>query len=46
MGRLLEERGVEDAEVQARIKRLFMVSRIDLTVIVLVVVAMVLKPGS
>jgi uncharacterized membrane protein len=46
LGKMVEERGHEDAEVQSRVRRLFVVSRIDLAVIVFVVVVMVLKPGS
>lgn len=45
LGRAAEERGVEDPEVQRRIKRIFMISRFDLAVILLVVVDMVFKPG-
>jgi hypothetical protein len=47
-GRLAQlglERGPEDAEVQRRLQRIFMLSRLDLLVIVLVVADMVLKPG-
>ena len=45
LGRAAEQRGLEDPEVQRRIKRIFMISRIDLAVILLVVVDMVFKPG-
>ncbi len=44
--RMIEERGMQDAEVQALGSRLLMVSRIDLLLLVLVVAAMVFKPGA
>ncbi len=44
IGKLIDARGAEDAEVQARIRGIFLVSRFDLAVIVLVVVDMTLKP--
>jgi uncharacterized membrane protein len=37
--------GVESAEVQARIRRIFLVSRIELVLLVAVVFDMVVKPG-
>ena len=40
------ERGAADPEVQARIKRLFVVSRIDQAVIIFVIAMMVFKPGA
>ena len=46
LGALAQERGADDPEVQARIARLFVVSRIDLAVIVLVIAVMVFKPGA
>jgi uncharacterized membrane protein len=46
IGRLVEERGPADPEVQRRIRRIFLVSRFDLAVLVLVVLNMVFKPGS
>lgn len=46
LGTLAQERGADDPEVQARIARLFFVSRIDLAVIVFVIVVMVFKPGA
>jgi uncharacterized membrane protein len=41
---IAEQKGVEDPEVHRRIARLFVVSRIDLVVLVVVVADMVLKP--
>lgn len=46
LGKMVEERSYDDPELQSRIRRLFVVSRIDLAVIVFVVVMMVLKPGA
>jgi uncharacterized membrane protein len=46
LGTMIEERGYDDPELQSRMRRLFLVSRVDLSVIVFVVVMMVLKPGS
>jgi uncharacterized membrane protein len=45
LGALAQERGPEDPEVQRGIERIFKISRVDVTVIVLIVVDMVLKPG-
>ncbi|HYH61657.1 MAG TPA: hypothetical protein VD766_07295, partial [Solirubrobacterales bacterium] len=45
IGKLSDERGPEDLEVQARIGRVLMVSRIEFTLLVLIVLDMVLKPG-
>src|SRR5262245_48027844 len=44
-GKLIEARGADDIEVQNRIRRIFMVSRIELVLLVLVVLDMVTKPG-
>jgi uncharacterized membrane protein len=41
-----EQRGAGDPEVQRRIVRLVRVARVDLVVLLLVVVDMVLKPGT
>jgi uncharacterized membrane protein len=46
LGKLIEERGGEDAEVQQRIKRIFLVSRIELVLLFSVVLVMALKPGA
>jgi uncharacterized membrane protein len=46
LGKLSLEKGPADPEVQARIKRLFIVSRIDLAVIIFVIAMMVFKPGA
>ena len=45
LAKLLDERGAEDAEAQRLLGRLFVVSRIDLTILLLIVVDMVIKPG-
>jgi uncharacterized membrane protein len=45
IARLSDERGPTDPEVQSRIGRLVVISRIELLVIVLIVLDMVLKPG-
>ena len=42
---MVDERGVEDPEVAAKIERLFVISRIDLAVLTLVVLDMAIKPG-
>lgn len=41
---MVEQRGVEDPGAAAAIERLFVISRMDLTVLIIVVLAMVLKP--
>ncbi len=47
LGRLIEEgRSPDDPELQRRIHKIFLVSRFDLLVLVLVVTDMVVKPGS
>lgn len=46
IGRLAEERGASDPEVQRRVRRIFAISRYDLAVLLLVVVDMVVKPGA
>jgi len=45
IGKLSEERGATDPEVQQRIGRVVMISRIEFTLLVLIVLDMVLKPG-
>ena len=44
IGALVESQGPESAEVQSRIARIFLVSRFDLTLLLLIVVDMVIKP--
>ena len=46
LARLGAERDPSDPDVQRRILRIFVISRIDLVVLVLVVAVMVFKPGS
>lgn len=42
----IEAKGTDDPEVQAHMARLFVISRIDLVVLLLVVVDMAVKPGT
>ena len=46
IGKLMDERGDDDAEVRRRINRIFLVSRIELALLVSVVLVMALKPGA
>ena len=46
IGKLIEERGPADAEVQSRMSRLFAVSRVELAILLLIVINMVIKPGA
>jgi uncharacterized membrane protein len=43
---LSTERGAEDPEVQRRLARIFLVSRLDMVLLLLIVADMVLKPGA
>ena len=43
---LAAERGAEDEDVQRRVRRVFLMSRIELVLLVLVVLDMVVKPGA
>jgi uncharacterized membrane protein len=45
LGKLVDERGPEDAEYQRRLGRIFVVSRIELVLLILVVLDMTVKPG-
>jgi uncharacterized membrane protein len=45
LGKLVEERGPEDSEYQHRLARTFLVSRIELLLLILVVLDMTIKPG-
>jgi uncharacterized membrane protein len=45
IGKATERDGVESHEVQARIRRIFLVSRIELVLLLVVVFDMVVKPG-
>jgi uncharacterized membrane protein len=45
ISRLIQERGGVDAEIQQRIERILFHSRVELTLIALVAIDMVLKPG-
>jgi hypothetical protein len=46
IGKLIEERDGVDAEVQSRIERLLLFSRIDMVFLALIAMDMVLKPGA
>ena len=45
LSKMVDERGPEDAEYQRRLSRIFLVSRIELVLLVLVVLDMTIKPG-
>jgi uncharacterized membrane protein len=45
LGKLVEEGGPEDAEYQRRLARIFLISRIELVLLILVVLDMTVKPG-
>jgi uncharacterized membrane protein len=45
LSNLLEERGADDPEYQRRLRRIFVVSRIELVLLILVVLDMAVKPG-
>jgi hypothetical protein len=45
IARATERSGVESAEVQERIRRIFLVSRIELVLLLAVIFDMVVKPG-
>ncbi|HEX2058970.1 MAG TPA: DUF2269 family protein [Actinomycetota bacterium] len=46
IGRLIEAKGPEDPEVAGRLNRIFVVSRVELVILLLVVINMVVKPGT
>jgi uncharacterized membrane protein len=46
LGRMLEEKGPEDPTAQQTLSRVLAVSRVDLTILLLIVVDMVIKPGA
>ena len=46
IGKLMETESPDSPEVQRRLKRIFLISRIELTVLLLVVVDMVVRPGG
>ena len=46
IGKLMETKGPEDPEVKKRMSRIYLVSRIELAVLLIVVVDMVIRPGS
>jgi uncharacterized membrane protein len=46
IGKLIEAEGDESPAVVARIKRIFLISRIELAILMLIVIDMVIKPGQ
>jgi uncharacterized membrane protein len=46
LGRAFSERGPSDPEIGRRVRRILVISRIDLVVLLLVVADMVFKPGT
>jgi uncharacterized membrane protein len=44
-GKLIEERGADDAQVQSNLSRLFLLSRIELVILIVVIFAMTVKPA-
>jgi uncharacterized membrane protein len=45
LSKMVEDRGPEDAEYQRRLSRIFLISRIELVLLILVVLDMTVKPG-
>jgi uncharacterized membrane protein len=45
IGKIVDERGPEDPEYRSRLRRIFLVSRIELVLLILVVLDMAVKPG-
>jgi uncharacterized membrane protein len=45
IGKLIDQRGPENAEVQSRIRRIVWLSRLELIVLIAVILDMVVKPG-
>ena len=45
LSKMVDERGPEDAEYQRRLRRIFLISRIELLLLILVVLDMAVKPG-
>lgn len=46
LDKLIAAKGLDDGEVQRRMRRIFLISRIELVLLVLVVLDMALKPGT
>jgi len=46
IGAIVEREGASSPAALARIKRIFLISRIELTLLVLIVIDMVIKPGT
>jgi hypothetical protein len=46
LGRMIEEQGPASPEVQAATKKIFTISRVDQIVLLVVIAAMVYKPGQ
>jgi uncharacterized membrane protein len=45
IAKLADERGADHPEVQARIRRVLLISRIELVILIAVILDMVVKPG-
>ena len=45
LSKLADERGPEDPEYQRRLRRIFLVSRVELLLLILVILDMTVKPG-
>ena len=45
LSKLIADRGPEDPDVERRIRRILLISRIELVLLVIVVADMVVKPG-
>lgn len=46
IGKLIEGEGADSPEVQRRLRRIFLVSRVELVILLLIVVNMVVRPGG
>jgi uncharacterized membrane protein len=45
LGKMIEEKGADDPEAQRTLSRIFLFSRLDLLVLLLITIDMVVKPG-
>lgn len=46
IGKLIEAKGPEDREVTVRLNRIFVISRVELVILLLIVINMIVKPGA
>lgn len=46
IGNLIEAEGADSPEVQRRLRRIFLISRVELAILLLIVVDMVVRPGA